>query len=310
MYAQIATPLALIIVLTDSLALHCHRFRCCQQYCFAARAAYECQPQLRTSKKSHRLSHYDREPLVSSADRPCACSAISLTYRRNPLPWRPVVLLPLRLQRLLLRCSRWLFRHSQRQQLRFVCRRVLAAGIEWKNKHILNVSFMLDFETSLCLLCCCLICASRRNTSIIFTITVFVKNKRDHILIKMILNNTIKTEHKKHSKQNHIPKKSIKRKQETLIKSNCSMLCRRTRISRDWLSRVRLLAWGALELFCDWFVTSLLSTATDSLFSDGRSGMPSTLRRSDTFILAVASPIESPSYFCTAHRALYRKSGR
>lgn len=79
-------------------------------------------------------------------------------------------------------------------------------------------------------------------------------------------------------------------KMPTLIKSSCSMLWRRTRTKRELVLVV--FVWTDAALLSHEPAVSLMFAV--SSLADW-SGMPSTFRRSDTFILAVASPIESPS---------------
>lgn len=69
------------------------------------------------------------------------------------------------------------------------------------------------------------------------------------------------------------------------------MLCLRTRINLELDSRA--------EFDCESEFSgsnTICTSSIDSLSSAGSSGKPSIFRRSDTFMRAVASPTQSPSY--------------
>lgn len=80
----------------------------------------------------------------------------------------------------------------------------------------------------------------------------------------------------------------MKNKRKTLIKSNCSIDCRRTLKCLELEFELRV---------CDTSSDSVVErTSVSESVSIGTSGKPSILRKSDTFIRAVDSPTESPSY--------------
>lgn len=82
-------------------------------------------------------------------------------------------------------------------------------------------------------------------------------------------------------------KQKMKNKKKTLIKSNCSIDCRRTLKCLELEFELRV---------CDTSSESAVERTSESdSASIGTSGKPSILRKSETFIRAVDSPTESPS---------------
>lgn len=81
----------------------------------------------------------------------------------------------------------------------------------------------------------------------------------------------------------------MKNKRKTLIKSNCSIDCRRTLKCLELEFELRVCDTASSE--------SAVERISDrESASIGTSGMPSILRKSETFIRAVDSPTESPNY--------------